>query len=134
MGHAPAQQWVQAQRQQRGLVAPVFEQLALAARAPGELVEGGRRVAAQTGEQRQVMGADQGVDRIDLQHAQALQHALERGERRRGFGLLAKALGRQRQAPSLVDGQVKRQSRTSLLILQCLPHCIRGQARYSRIL
>ncbi len=47
MGHAPAQQWVQAQRQQRGFVAPVFEHQALAATPPGELVEGGRRVVAQ---------------------------------------------------------------------------------------
>ncbi|MNP08866.1 hypothetical protein D3C76_1009520 [compost metagenome] len=40
VGHAPAQQGVQRQRQQRGFVAPVFEQLALTAMAPGELVKG----------------------------------------------------------------------------------------------
>jgi len=93
VGHAPAQHWVETQRQQRGLMAPVFEQLALAAAAPGELVEHGGSVVAQAGEQRQVVGADQGVDRVDLQHAQALQHALEGRQRRGGWRLLAEALG-----------------------------------------
>ena len=62
VGHAPAQHGVETQRQQRGLMAPVFEQLALAAAAPGELVEHLGGVVAQAGEQRQVVGADQGVD------------------------------------------------------------------------
>ncbi|MNS38823.1 hypothetical protein D3C72_710870 [compost metagenome] len=91
-------------------MAPVLEQQALAATAPGELVEGGRRVVAQPGEQRQVVGADQGVDRIDLQHAQALQHALECWQGRRRFRLFAETLGRKGQAAGLVDGQLEGQA------------------------
>jgi len=74
-------------------VAPVFEQLALAATAPGELVEHGCWIVAKAGEQRQVMGADHGVDRVDLHHTQALQHAFQCGKGRWGFRLFAESLG-----------------------------------------
>ncbi|MCY1460940.1 hypothetical protein D9M71_785430 [compost metagenome] len=56
------------------------------------------------------MGADQSVDRVDLQHAQALQHAFDGEQGWWCFWKLAEALGRQCQAAGLVDGQLEGQA------------------------
>src|SRR5439155_238750 len=68
----PAQQPVQRQRQQRRLVAPVFEQLARTAVGGG--VEQRRRVRAEAAVQRQVVGALQDVDRVHLEQPGPAQH------------------------------------------------------------
>lgn len=102
--HAPAHQRVQRHRQQRRLMPPVFEQRAPPPLAPSGLFKYQRGVVAQTGKQRQVMGAHHGIDRINLQDAQALDHAVEVRSldqcRRLAPG---KTLGRQRHASSLLE-------------------------------
>ena len=68
---------MRAERQQRRLVRPELEQSALALAPPGEAIEKVAVVVAQPREQRQVMGARQDVDRIDLQQAQPIDRALD---------------------------------------------------------
>ncbi len=83
---------------------PVLEQGALAPLAPGGLIEQLLWITAKTGKQRQVMGAHQGVDRIDLQQAQALDLLIESGGLDRCRRLApAEALGSQRQPAGLLE-------------------------------
>ena len=75
--HAPAEQGMRAERQQRGLVRPELEQPALALAAPGDAVEVIAGVVAQPREQRQVVRPRQHVHRIDLQETQPIDGALD---------------------------------------------------------
>jgi hypothetical protein len=69
--HPPAQQRVQVDRQQRGLVPPVLEQLA----APeGQVGDQPGVVRPEPAEQRQVVGALEDVDRVDLQQVRTPEH------------------------------------------------------------
>lgn len=74
LAHPPAQQWIVCQRQQRGFMAPVFEQLAVTANTPGRLVEQRHRIGTETGEQRQVVRTHQRIHRVDLQQTEAREH------------------------------------------------------------
>ncbi|MNJ62528.1 hypothetical protein D3C77_583720 [compost metagenome] len=104
--HAPAQQRVQRKRQQRGLMPPVFEEFALTVAAPGQLIKQRLWITAKTGKQRKVVGAYQGIDRVDLHHPQAFDHPLQlRGPHRRACLASVEALCRQRQAARLGQGK-----------------------------
>ena len=63
-GHSPAHQRVGLHREERLLVRPVLEQGALLVGKPFQHVP---RVGAEPGEQRQVVGPHQHVDRVDLE-------------------------------------------------------------------
>ncbi|MNG41232.1 hypothetical protein D3C84_1302790 [compost metagenome] len=56
---------------------PILEQPALATATPGDLVKQRLWITTQAGKQWQVMGAHQGIDRIDLHDAQAREHPLQ---------------------------------------------------------
>ena len=68
----PAQQRLVLDRHQRRFVRPRLEEMALAARRPGELVEPRPVVGPEAAEQRQVVAAHENADRIDLQQVQAI--------------------------------------------------------------
>ena len=97
--HAPAEQRLRRQRQQRGLVRPEFEQAALALAAPGQAIEMVAVVVAQPREQRQVMRARQHVDGVDLQQAEAVDGASDMADVGRAVGARrAKALRGERDS------------------------------------
>ena len=75
--HAPAEEGMRRQRQQRGLVRPEFEQPALAPASPGESVEMRAVIVSQPREQRQVVRARQHVDGVDLQQTEAIYGAFD---------------------------------------------------------
>ena len=75
--HAPAEEGMCTDRQQRCLVRPELEQPALALAAPGDAVEVIAVVVSQPREQRQVVRAREDVDGIDLQQAQPADGALD---------------------------------------------------------
>ena len=80
---------------------PELEQPAAALATPGQSVEMGAVVVSEPREQRQIVGARQHVDRIDLQEAQPVDGALHMAEICRTVGPLdTETLGRQRNAPS----------------------------------
>ena len=66
--HPPAQQRLQLQRQQRGLMPPVFEQPP--PRPPGLGLQRLARIVPQPREAGQIVGAGDDVDAVDLDHAQ----------------------------------------------------------------
>jgi hypothetical protein len=101
--HPPAEERMQPHREQRGLVRPVLEQLVAWA---GEVVEHGSRIAAQPAEGGQVVRAGQHVDRVDLEHGQAVDEPAQlTGADRDRRPRLGEALGCQRHPP----GQTRRQ-------------------------
>jgi len=96
---------------------PVFEQRTPPPLAPGCLFKKQWGVVAQAGKQRQVMGAHHGIDRVDLQHTQALDHAIEvRSLDRRRPLAAGKTLGRQGHASSLLDGKRQVGGHETLLV------------------
>ena len=105
-GHAPAEQPLTVQRQQRGLMAPVFEEARCP--APGLGLEDFAWIMTQAGEGRQIVGAADDIDAVDLDHAQ-ITGGLAQMPRRRGGGPGdAEALGGQGDAPGLGRRQVHR--------------------------
>ena len=103
--HAPAEQRLQPDRQQRGLMAPIFEQRPLAA-AISERVQILGPVASEARKRRQQMGAGEHVDAVDLQHAEPLDHPAQIALGRLGLGArLAEALRPQGDAPCLGRGK-----------------------------
>ena len=103
-GHAPAQPWMQLQRQQRGLVSPVLEQRLPG--PPGGLLQQGARIVAEPRIERQVVRSGQDVDRVDLEQGRALQHPVQVAEVRRASGSrVAEALRRQCNAPGFGERQ-----------------------------
>ena len=76
--HPPAQQGMERERQQRGLVRPIFEQSALAPAAPGGAVEEGGVVGAEPRESGQIMGAHEHVDAVDLVQSEPIEQPPER--------------------------------------------------------
>jgi hypothetical protein len=76
--HPPAQQGMERERQQRSLVRPIFEQAALAPFAPGGAVDEGAVIRAKAREGRQVMGAGEDVDAVDLVEREPIEGAAER--------------------------------------------------------
>jgi len=94
---------VQVDRQQRSLVTPVLEQLAV---VEGHPVDQPAVVRAEPGEGRQVVGAGEDVDAVDLQQAGVLEHPAQvppvRGRRRPWIG---QPLGGDRDPPRLPDRQ-----------------------------
>ena len=97
--HPPAQQRMQRERQQRGLVRPIFEQPPFPLAPPGGAIEQRPVVRAEPREGRKIMGPGQHVDAVDLVQPQPVEIAAKRrpvGYRRlRG----AEALRRQRDPP-----------------------------------
>ena len=87
------------ERQQRRLVRPIFEQPPLPLRAPGGAVEQGAIIAAEAREGRQIMGAGEDVDAVDLVQAEPGDGAGEMagGHRRRAGD--AEALRGERDPP-----------------------------------
>ena len=63
---------MEVERQQRRFVRPIFEELALALRPPGEPVEVRPIIGAEAGESGQIMGARQHVHAVDLVEAEPL--------------------------------------------------------------
>jgi hypothetical protein len=98
--HPPAHQRKERERKVRRGVSPVFEQLA--APAIGGAIEQPGVVRAEPREERQVVRADEDVDRIDLHDADAREDAAQvthrDGARR---PRVRKALRRQRDAARL---------------------------------
>ncbi|MNT53122.1 hypothetical protein D3C72_1901970 [compost metagenome] len=80
---------------------PVFEQSSLAARSPGQPVQISAIIAAQPREGRQVMGARQDVDAVDLMQVQAIDGAPEMHRRRSLWPPRAEALGGERHPARL---------------------------------
>ena len=79
-GHAPAQQGLRGERQQRRFVRPEFEQAASALAAPGEAIEVGAVVVSEPREERQIVRPCQHVHRIDLQQPQPIDGAFHVAE------------------------------------------------------
>ena len=103
--HAPAEQRLHLQRHQRGLVTPVFEQGALL--APGLRLQHALRIVAQPREGRQIVGAGQDVDAVDLDHAQPLGDLAEVAPPRGGVpARLGEPLGGQGDTAGLFEGEV----------------------------
>ncbi len=84
---------------------PAFIELSRPARAPGQGVEVGKVIASQATEQRQIVRADQGIDRVDLQHVEACSLAVQGGQAGAALGLATETLGTQGQAPGLAQGK-----------------------------
>ena len=87
-------------------MAPIFEQAALGAFAPCQLVERGSIVGPKPREGRQIMGAGKDVDAVDLMKRQPFDR---RQQVPRGWALRSrrrKALRRKRNAPGLCPGDV----------------------------
>ncbi len=74
--HAPAQERVLRQREERGFVAPILEECSIPS-SIGQPVEEVALVGTQAGEEREVMRADEDIDGVDLQEAQALDRAAD---------------------------------------------------------
>jgi hypothetical protein len=74
--HAPAEQPVMLDRDERGHVTPIFEQMAALA-VIGTLIEQTLRIGAEPREQRQVMRAFQDVDGVDLEQSQLPHQPLD---------------------------------------------------------
>ena len=102
--HPPAEQGLSCHGKQGRLMTPVLEQERLP--APGGLLKGLARVGPQPGERRKVVAARQHIDRVDLDHTQAVDQPLQprrshRSRRRRtvqalsGNGDPARLSGRQ---------------------------------------
>jgi hypothetical protein len=83
---------------------PVFEQLGLA--APGQPVEQVARVGPEAGEDRQVVRADQHVDRVDLQQPHPVDHPAQvPGVDPAGRPRLGEALGGECDPARLAGGE-----------------------------
>jgi hypothetical protein len=96
---------VEREREERGLVRPIFEQAALAFPAPGGAVDEGAVVRAQAREGREVMGAGEDVDAVDLVEAEALDGAAEVGGGDLRRPRRAEALGGEGDAAGLGEGE-----------------------------
>jgi hypothetical protein len=104
VGHPPAEQRLQVDGDQRGLVAPELEQLA--GPAVGRPLEQRRRVRPQAAVERHEVGALQHVDRVHLDQVQAAQHPAQVPHVGAAPGRrIEEALGGQGDAPSLRDGE-----------------------------
>lgn len=75
LGHAPAQQGMEFDRQQRSLVRPIFEHAAFGSPAPGRLVHRGAVIGAQPGKGREIMRTRQDVHAVDLVEREAIECA-----------------------------------------------------------
>ena len=106
--HPPSQQGPVLHRHQRGLVRPVFDQQPRRSRrvTPGGPVQHVAIVGTESAEHRCVMGPHRYRHRVQLQHLQPRDQALEvrPGHRPPGSGLV-KALRRHRHPPRLRGGQ-----------------------------
>jgi hypothetical protein len=97
---------MEVQRQKRGFVRPIFEQSALALAAPGGAVEQAAVIGAEPREDRQIMGADEHVDAVDLVQAEPFDRAAEVALIDRIRPRPAEAQRRERDAPRLGERKV----------------------------
>ena len=98
--HPPAQIGIQPHGQQRRLVSPVFEQLA--GPPVGDRVQQRRRIGPEPAVERQVVGALQDVDRVDLQQPGPAKHPAQVPAVGRAAGpRVGEALGGQRDPACL---------------------------------
>ncbi len=109
--HAPAQERMGFEGQQRGLMRPVFEQLSAAhtsraglrprADTPGQAIEVRPVISANPRESRKIVRAGEHVHAVDLEQVEAVQHALQPG--RAGLRRMpcCKTLCGERDAPRL---------------------------------
>ena len=108
--HSPSPQTVITNRDQRGLVTPVLEDLT---RLPEPGVEGGAVVDAETGEEGHVVGAAEHIHRVELDESHPVHDPAEMTDvdaaRRSGVG---ETLGAQRKAAGLVDGELSHRRAT----------------------
>ena len=103
-GHAPAEQRMQVEMDQRRLVAPIFEG-ARFLRVIGGLFEEAPVIGADAREERHVMRPHQDVDRIDLEQVRALEDAAQVARLAAPVAPSPKPLCRQRNAPGLGEGE-----------------------------
>ena len=75
--HAPPEERMERERQERRLVGPVLEEPSLSRTSPRGAVEDGSVVAAEPGESRQIVGAGEHVHAVNLVEAQTLDGAAE---------------------------------------------------------
>jgi hypothetical protein len=108
-GHAPAQQGLVPDRQERGLMRPIFEQPARLF-SPGGAVQLLARIGAEPGEERHVVRPHQHVDAVDLVECEPLRDSpnLPRPRRRRSPRAM-KPLRRQCNPPRLRSRQARLQ-------------------------
>ena len=102
--HAPAEERMQVEPDQRRLVAPILEGFPLLA-VIGGLFEKAPVIGADAREERHVMGPHQHIDRIDLEQVRALQDTAQVALGRRCRSAFVKPLCRQRNAPGLGKGE-----------------------------
>ncbi len=101
--HPPAQQGLQLQRQHRRLVPPVFEQAT--AWAPGFGFKTVARIVAQPRKARQVVGAGDDVDAVDLDDAKLARDVADMAAARRGGLRSPEPLGGQGDAAGGLGGE-----------------------------
>jgi hypothetical protein len=102
--HPPAEQRLTRQGQEGSLVRPVFEYRPLP--APGYLIEQRARIGAEPREGRQVVGARDHVDAVDLHHAQPLDQPEELALADLAIGpRRAETLGGERDTTGLAGGE-----------------------------
>ena len=88
------------ERQERGLVRPIFEQCALAFRPPGGAVEEASVITTQTRKCWQIMCPHQHVDAVDLVESEPLDSTAKVTAVHSGWSWNAEALCCERNAPS----------------------------------
>ena len=94
------------ERQERGLMGPVFKQPPLLRSPPGGRVDQRTVIGSQPGEGRQVMGADQDVDAVDLVQGEPVDGFQPPRGRDPFRARPAKALGGKSDPPRLGEGKL----------------------------
>ena len=101
--HAPAQQRLGLERQERRLVSPVFEQAG--PRAPGFGLQRLARIIAQPREGRQIVGSRHHIDAVDLNHAELARDVADMAAARRRGLRSPEPLGGKRDAARGFQGE-----------------------------
>ena len=102
VGHPPAKQRVELERNERCLVGPVLHEPPVdpTVSVSGDAVQAGAVVGSQAGVDRHVVRAQEHVDRVELEHAELLYEIRDpRGAGRSGRSRAAESLGGQGNPP-----------------------------------
>jgi hypothetical protein len=112
LAHAPPQQRMRVDGQQGRLVRPVLEQGGGPGSGNARVVQPPRLVRSEPAEQRQVVGATQHVDRVDLDGAEAAERSHDVRASRRPARRAVQTLGRQRDTAGGPGAQAPRDTGT----------------------